>query len=146
MGDQWDPSQVVCYKCFGMGHYSRGCAYRGRGGNPKPSRVWSQGQTLDPRKTIYTLNQRKGNRKSSCKEVNLNIKGHFSGSNGGSSNKVGEWSVVGLHNTKIDGQAVLSPLTTPDSSNEHGDNGTTHGINKGIQDQETKRYKSKQGK
>ena len=49
---------------------------------------------------------------------------HFSGSNGGSSNKVGEQSVVGSHNTKIDGQAVLSPLTTPDSSNEHGDNGT----------------------
>ena len=33
-GDQWDPSQVVCYECFGTGHYSRGCAYRGRGGNP----------------------------------------------------------------------------------------------------------------
>ena len=33
-GDQWDPSQVVCYKCFGTGHYSRGCAYRGRGSNP----------------------------------------------------------------------------------------------------------------
>ena len=33
-GDQWDPSQVVCYECFGTGHYSRGCANRGRGSNP----------------------------------------------------------------------------------------------------------------
>ena len=33
-GDQWDPSKVVCYECFGTGHYSRGCAYRGRGSNP----------------------------------------------------------------------------------------------------------------
>ena len=33
MVDQWDPSQVVCYECFGTGHYSRGCAYRGRGSN-----------------------------------------------------------------------------------------------------------------
>ena len=27
-------SQVVCYECFGTGHYSRGCAYRGRGSHP----------------------------------------------------------------------------------------------------------------
>ena len=38
---------------------------------------------------------------------------------------------------KLMGQAVLSPLITPDSSNAHGDNGTTHGMNKGKQDQET---------
>ena len=63
---------------------------------------------------------------------------HFSGSNGGSSNKVGERSVVGSHNTKNDGQAVLSPLTTPDSSNEHGDNGTKDVMNNGKEDKETK--------
>ena len=51
---------------------------------------------------------------------------HFPSSNGGSGNKVSERSVIGSHNTKIDGQTVLSPLTTPDSSNEHGDNGTWH--------------------
>ena len=45
---------------------------------------------------------------------------------------------VGSPNTKTDGQAVLSPLITPDSSNEHGDNGTTHGMNKEKQDQEIK--------
>ena len=33
-GNQWDPCQVVCYECFRTGHYSRGFAYRGRGGNP----------------------------------------------------------------------------------------------------------------
>ena len=53
-------------------------------------------------------------------------------------NKVGEQSVVGSPNTKTDGQAILSPLITPDSSNKHGDNGTTHGMNKGKQDQEIK--------
>ena len=63
---------------------------------------------------------------------------HFPSSNGRSGNKVGEQSVVGSPNTKTDGQAVLSPLITPDSSNAHGDNGTTHGMNKGKQDQETK--------
>ena len=63
---------------------------------------------------------------------------HFSSSNGGSSNKVGERSVIGSPNTKIDGQAVLSPLTTPDSSNEHSNNSMTHGMNKETQDQETK--------
>ena len=43
---------------------------------------------------------------------------HFSGSKGKSGNKVGEQSVVGSPNIKIDGQAVSSPLTKPDSSNE----------------------------
>ena len=63
---------------------------------------------------------------------------HFPSSNGRSGSKVGEQSVVGSPNTKTDGQAVLSPLITPASTNEHGDNGTTHGMNKGKQDQETK--------
>ena len=63
---------------------------------------------------------------------------HFSSSNGGYGNKVGEPSITGSPHTKNDGQAVLSPLTTPDSTNELGANGMTHGMNKGKQDQETK--------
>ena len=41
--------KVVCYECFGMGHYSRGCAYRGRGSNPNCQGSGQRGQTLDPR-------------------------------------------------------------------------------------------------
>ena len=26
--DDWDPSQVICYNCGGMGHYQNGCALR----------------------------------------------------------------------------------------------------------------------
>ena len=65
---------------------------------------------------------------------------HFSSSNGGSGNKVSEQSVVGSPNTKNDGQAVLSPLITPDSSNELGANAncTTDGMNNGKEDNETK--------
>ena len=55
---------------------------------------------------------------------------HFSGSNGKSGNKVGEQSVVGSPNTKTDGQAVSSPLTKPDSSNELRANGNERGMNK----------------
>ena len=54
---------------------------------------------------------------------------HFSGSNGKSGNKVGERSVVGSPNTKTDGQAVSSPLTTPDSSNEPRANDTEDSMN-----------------
>ena len=32
--DDWDPSQIVCYTCGGVGHYQNGCAFRGRGQNP----------------------------------------------------------------------------------------------------------------
>ena len=53
---------------------------------------------------------------------------HFSTSNGKSGNKVGEQSIVGSPNTKNDGQAVLSPLTMPDSSNELRANGNEKGI------------------
>ena len=49
---------------------------------------------------------------------------HFSGSNGKSGNKVGERSVDGSPNIKTDGQAVSSPLTRPDSSDELRGNGT----------------------
>ena len=55
---------------------------------------------------------------------------HFLDSNGKSGNKVGEQSVVGSPNTKTDGQAVSSPLTKPDSSNELRANGNEKGMNK----------------
>ena len=72
---------------------------------------------------------------------------HFSSSNGGSGNKVGEQSVVGSSNTKNNGQAVLSPLTTPDSSNEPRANGTENGMNNGKEDKEIKDTKeSKENK
>ena len=63
---------------------------------------------------------------------------HFSGSNGKSGNKVGERSVVGSLNTKTDGQAVPSPLTKPDSSNELRANGNEKGMNNRKQDEEIK--------
>ena len=63
---------------------------------------------------------------------------HFSGSNGKSGNKVGEQSVVGSPNTKTDGQAVSSPLTTPDSSNEPRANDTEDSMNNRKEDTEIK--------
>ena len=69
---------------------------------------------------------------------------HFSGSNGKSGNIVGEQSVVGSPNTKTNGQAVPSPLTTPDSSNECRANDTEDNMNNGKEDKEiedTKRTK-----
>ena len=63
---------------------------------------------------------------------------HFSGSNGKSGNKIGEQSVVGSPNTKTDGQAVSSPLTKPDSSNELRANGNEKGMNNRKQDEEIK--------
>ena len=66
---------------------------------------------------------------------------HFSGSNGGSGKKVGERSVVGSPNTKTNGQAVPSPLTTPDSSNEPRTNDTEDSRNNGKEDIEIKENK-----
>ena len=63
---------------------------------------------------------------------------HFSGSNGKSGNKVGEQSVVGSPNTKTDGQALSSPLTKPDSSNELRTNGNKKGMNNRKQYEEIK--------
>ena len=68
---------------------------------------------------------------------------HFSCSNGKSGNKVGEQSVVGSPNTKTDGQAVPSPLTTPDSSNELRANHTDDSMNNGKEDTEIKDTKRK---
>ena len=83
MGIKWDPSQVVCYKCFGMGHYSRGCAYRGREWQPKPSRVWWQGQTLDPGNNTHPK-PKKRKQKKFMQGSKFKHQRHFSGSNGGS--------------------------------------------------------------
>ena len=63
---------------------------------------------------------------------------HFLSSNSRSGNKVGEWSVVGSPNTKTDGQAVPSPFTTPDSSNELRVNGPEDSMNTGKEDNEIK--------
>ena len=63
---------------------------------------------------------------------------HSSGSNGKSGNKVGERSVVGSPNTKTDGQALSSPLTKPDSSNELRANGNEKGMNNRKEDTEIK--------
>ena len=63
---------------------------------------------------------------------------YLSSSNGGSGNKVGEWSVVGSPNTTTDGQAVPSPLTTPDSSNEPRVNDTKDSMNNGKVDKKLK--------
>ena len=63
---------------------------------------------------------------------------YFSGSNGKSGNKVGEQSVVGSPNAKTDGQAVSSPLITPDSSNEPRANDTEDSMNNRKEDTEIK--------
>ena len=103
----------------------------------QPSRVWSKGQTLDPGNNKCPK-PKKRKQKRFMQGSKSKHQRHFSGSIGKAGKKVGEQCVVGSPNTKTDGQAVSSPLTKPDSSNELGANGNEKSMNNRKQDEEIK--------